>query len=188
MIVVALEGQTSFWQAGYGFVQRQSEHILNQEERQKSESFQEEYLRLLKKDKVFARPTVLVRVTGLPFQGEERKGKRSGGVATVYDGPALPGCSVAGLQCPFRRWRLQRPSSFLLEGASAENVQIPVLVTKSHQKPERETQLRPLLALSLEQAQQAWDHAVKNAGGRRITARLVKKAGDKRSRLPCPSL
>ena len=67
LILVALEGQTSFWQVGYGFVQRQSEHILNQEERQKTESFQEEYLRLLQKYKVFARPRALVRLTGQPF-------------------------------------------------------------------------------------------------------------------------
>ena len=43
-------------------------------------------------------------------------------------------------------------------------------------KPQHESQLRPLLALTVEQGQQAWDHAVKNAGGRRITARLVKNA------------
>jgi len=60
LIVVALEGQTSFWQVGYGLssvspwdVPGHWEYILNQEERQKTESFQEEYLRLLKKYKVF---------------------------------------------------------------------------------------------------------------------------------------
>ena len=45
-----------------------------------------------------------------------------------------------------------------------------------HLKPERESQLRPLLTLNLQQAQQVCEHAVKTAGGRRITARLVNDA------------
>jgi hypothetical protein len=50
------------------------------------------------------------------------------------------------------------------------------LVTNSHQKPGHETQLRPLVGLTPDQAQQAWEHAVEKAAGRRITARIVKAA------------
>ena len=50
------------------------------------------------------------------------------------------------------------------------------LMTKSHQKPEHETQVRPLIGLSPEQVQLAWEAAVAKAGGRKITARLVKSA------------
>ena len=50
------------------------------------------------------------------------------------------------------------------------------LVTNSHQKPDHETQVRPLIGLTPEQAQLAWEQAVEKAGGRRVTARLVKSA------------
>jgi hypothetical protein len=50
------------------------------------------------------------------------------------------------------------------------------LLTNSHQKPDHETQVRPLVGLTQDQAQQAWDRAVQKAGGRRITARTVKSA------------
>jgi polyhydroxyalkanoate synthesis regulator phasin len=50
------------------------------------------------------------------------------------------------------------------------------LVTISHQKPEHETQVRPLVGLTAEQAQKAWDRAVEKAGGRKITAQMVKAA------------
>jgi len=56
LIHLALEGQTSFWQVGYGLfsvspshVPGLCEYILNQEERHKKETFRDEYLRLLKK-------------------------------------------------------------------------------------------------------------------------------------------
>ena len=49
-------------------------------------------------------------------------------------------------------------------------------MTISHQKPEHETQVRPLVGLTAEQAQKAWDRAIEKAGGRKITARLVKAA------------
>ena len=51
------------------------------------------------------------------------------------------------------------------------------LVTNCHQtKPDHESQLRPLIGLTLEQAQLAWENAVLKAGGRKLTARLVKAA------------
>jgi hypothetical protein len=51
------------------------------------------------------------------------------------------------------------------------------LVTNcEHRKPERESQLRPLIGLSPEQAKLAWDHAAEKAGSAKITARLVKAA------------
>ena len=43
-------------------------------------------------------------------------------------------------------------------------------------QPGHESQLRALIGLSHEQAQQAWQRAVEMAGQRRMTARLVKKA------------
>jgi hypothetical protein len=43
-------------------------------------------------------------------------------------------------------------------------------------KPEHERQVRPLVGLTAEQAQKAWDRAIEKAGGRKITARLVKAA------------
>ena len=49
------------------------------------------------------------------------------------------------------------------------------LMTNSHQKPERETQVRPLVGLSPADAQQAWERAVAVAGGRNVTERLVKQ-------------
>jgi hypothetical protein len=50
------------------------------------------------------------------------------------------------------------------------------LMTNSHQKPDHETQLRPLIGLTPAEAQVAWQCAVEMAGGRNITARLVKRA------------
>jgi hypothetical protein len=51
------------------------------------------------------------------------------------------------------------------------------LVTHSHQvKPDHETQTRPRVSLRSEQAQLAWKRAVEKAGGRKITARVVKSA------------
>ncbi len=46
----------------------------------------------------------------------------------------------------------------------------------AHCKPDHESQLRPLVGLTPEQAQLAWTCAVESAGGRKITARLVKRA------------
>jgi hypothetical protein len=46
----------------------------------------------------------------------------------------------------------------------------------SPQKPEHETQVRPLVGLTPDQAQRAWEHAAQKAGSRKIAARLVKIA------------
>ena len=43
-------------------------------------------------------------------------------------------------------------------------------------RPDHESQVRPLIGLTLDQAGQAWDKAVEMAGGRRITAARVKAA------------
>ena len=53
------------------------------------------------------------------------------------------------------------------------------LVTNSHQKPDHESQLRPLIGLTAGQAKGAWNLAVEKAGGKRITARLVQRAVEK---------
>ena len=50
------------------------------------------------------------------------------------------------------------------------------LLTICQQKPQHESQVRPLVGLTPEQAQEAWDRAIEDAGGRKITARLVKAA------------
>ena len=46
----------------------------------------------------------------------------------------------------------------------------------SLQKPEHETQVRPLVGLTPDQAQRAWEHAAQKAGARKITERMVKSA------------
>ena len=43
-------------------------------------------------------------------------------------------------------------------------------------QPDRESQLRSLLAVSLEDAELAWQYAVQFCGGRPVTARMVKSA------------
>src|SRR5579862_8612802 len=48
------------------------------------------------------------------------------------------------------------------------------LASNGRQKPEHERQVRPLLGLPPEQAQLAWDTAVQRAGGKTVTARLLK--------------
>jgi hypothetical protein len=51
------------------------------------------------------------------------------------------------------------------------------LVPNCHQtKPEHESQVRPLIGLTPEQAGQVWEAAVAKAGSRRITAAIVKSA------------
>jgi hypothetical protein len=59
---------------------------------------------------------------------------------------------------------------------SAAQVFTYLRANSSHQKPDHETQLRPLIGLSPAEAQVAWQCAVEMAGGRKITARLVKRA------------
>jgi len=51
------------------------------------------------------------------------------------------------------------------------------LMTNCHEnKPEHESQVRPLIGLTPEEATRAWAHAVEKAGARRITAAIVKSA------------
>ncbi|MHC1767677.1 MAG: hypothetical protein AB9869_25935 [Verrucomicrobiia bacterium] len=50
------------------------------------------------------------------------------------------------------------------------------MMTICHQTPQHESQVRPLIGLKPEEAQLAWTCAVESAGGRKITARLVKRA------------
>jgi hypothetical protein len=59
---------------------------------------------------------------------------------------------------------------------SAAQVFTRLRAFSSDQKPEHETQVRPLVGLTPDQAQRAWEQAVAKAGGRRITARMVKSA------------
>jgi hypothetical protein len=59
---------------------------------------------------------------------------------------------------------------------SAAQVFTSVGTISSLRKPEHETQVRPLVGLTPEQAQLAWARAIEKAGGRRITAALVKSA------------
>jgi hypothetical protein len=50
-------------------------------------------------------------------------------------------------------------------------------VTNCHQNPpEYEAQVRPLVGLTIEEAQQAWARAVAKAGSRKVTARMVSSA------------
>jgi hypothetical protein len=46
----------------------------------------------------------------------------------------------------------------------------------SRRKPEHENQLRPLVGLTGEQAQKAWERAAEKASGRKTTAQMVKSA------------
>jgi hypothetical protein len=46
-------------------------------------------------------------------------------------------------------------------------------------KPEHQSQVQPLNGLTPEKAQSAWQYAVENAGGRRITERMVTNAVNK---------
>jgi hypothetical protein len=58
------------------------------------------------------------------------------------------------------------------------------LVTSCHQKPERESQVRPLIGLTAQEAQQAWNLAIERAGGRKLSARVVKQAVHEMQRQP----
>ena len=50
------------------------------------------------------------------------------------------------------------------------------LLTNSQKKPERETQVRPLVGLTADQARMAWERAVQKAAGGKITAAIVRSA------------
>ena len=94
--------------------------------------------------------------------------------------PALiltPPTSAFGIWVSNLRFRI---SDFVSDGAGVGKSKIKVfthLVTIGHQtKPEHERQVRPLVGLTPDQAQVAWERAIEKAGGRKITARLVKAA------------
>jgi hypothetical protein len=57
---------------------------------------------------------------------------------------------------------------------SAAQLFTQVFVDGKGPKPKHESQLRPLVGLSSEQAQLAWERATEKAPGRKTTARMVK--------------
>ena len=59
---------------------------------------------------------------------------------------------------------------------SAAQVFKRLLTNCQHRKPEYESQVRPLVGLTAEQAQAAWEYAVQRGGKGKITARMVKTA------------
>jgi hypothetical protein len=59
---------------------------------------------------------------------------------------------------------------------SAAQVFKRLLTNCQHRKPEYESQVRPLVGLTAEQAQAAWECAVQRGGKGKITARMVKTA------------
>jgi hypothetical protein len=60
---------------------------------------------------------------------------------------------------------------------SAAQLFTHLLANCKHRKPDHASQLRPLIGLFPQHAQQAWEYAAEKAGGRKITAHLVKTAG-----------
>ena len=65
--------------------------------------------------------------------------------------------------------------SYVQKLISAAQV-VRCLRTNSPQVPEHETQVRPLVGLTSEQARAVWQLAVEKAGATSVTARLVKAA------------
>jgi hypothetical protein len=59
---------------------------------------------------------------------------------------------------------------------SAAQLFTQVFVDGKDPKPRHESQLRPLMGLSPEQAQLAWERATEMASGRKTTAQMVKSA------------
>jgi hypothetical protein len=72
------------------------------------------------------------------------------------------------------KWHCGR--SYVYHLISAAQLFTQVFADGKAPKPRHESQLRPLMGLSPEQAQLAWERAAQNAGNGRITARLVKTA------------
>jgi hypothetical protein len=66
------------------------------------------------------------------------------------------------------------PSSLLRRHRTTLNPHLGTI--SSLQKPEHETQVRPLVGLTPDQALRAWEYAAQKAGGRKITERMVKSA------------
>jgi hypothetical protein len=72
------------------------------------------------------------------------------------------------------KWQFKRVYAHYL--ISAAQVFQHLFTNCEQRKPERESQVRPLIGLTQAQAQAAWEKAVEKAAGRKITARLVKAA------------
>ena len=76
-----------------------------------------------------------------------------------------------------RRWEFKRGKADYL--ISAARICRRIAETPGLPQPDRESQLRPLLAVSLEDAEMAWQYAVQFCCGRPVTARIVKRAVQK---------
>jgi hypothetical protein len=72
------------------------------------------------------------------------------------------------------RWEFKRGKANYLIAAARICRQISE--TPGLPQPDRESQLRPLFAVSLEDAELAWQYAVQSCCGRPVTARMVKRA------------
>jgi hypothetical protein len=72
------------------------------------------------------------------------------------------------------KWHYGR--SYVYDLMSAAQLFTQVFADGKGPKPRHESQLRPLVGLSPEQARLAWERAAQNAGKKRITALLVKTA------------
>jgi hypothetical protein len=72
------------------------------------------------------------------------------------------------------RWQYGR--DYVDRLISAAQVFNRLLTNCQQTKPEHESQVRPLIGLTAEQASQVWEAAVAKAGSRRITAAIVKSA------------
>jgi hypothetical protein len=73
-----------------------------------------------------------------------------------------------------RRWEFKRGKAHYL--ISAARICRQIAQTPGLAQPDRESQLRPLLAVNLEDAELAWQYAAQFSSGRPITARMVKRA------------
>jgi hypothetical protein len=73
-----------------------------------------------------------------------------------------------------QRWEFKRGKGDYL--IAAARMRRRIADTPGIPQPERESQLRPLFAVSLADAELAWQYASQVSGGRPITARLVKRA------------
>jgi hypothetical protein len=72
------------------------------------------------------------------------------------------------------KWQYKR--SYVSRLISAAQVFTHLLTNRQQGCPEHETQVRPLLGLTADQAPLAWEHAVQKAGGRKLSERLVRSA------------
>lgn len=74
------------------------------------------------------------------------------------------------------RWQYGKSQAYYLIGAAAVVKNLSTIVDKP--LPTHESQIRPLLGLSQDQAVEAWKEAVKNSDGN-VTAKIVKHAAEK---------